>query len=448
MKDVMKKIIIILIAILVIVLMLVFILLGLNKNKEEKENMEDYKQVEESFQINNKFEKINNIDDYIFIKECINKYINYSKGVLYLNDNDDEITKEDTLARLKSIIPSFVIDELNVTDNTLYDKVGIHDKAFRLNNIYISLQTMNTEAYEYNTDICAYLVEGVLIDKEKYTKEDFKIMVILDKINSTFLIIPENYLNVKNIKVEENDSISIFNDEKIKDELYNVFDMKAISDEEKCESYFIDFKYNLMYDNEYLYEILESRYKETKFANLGELKEYINNNYQNVTKLKLEKYYIKEKDGIKQYICQDKNGDLYIFYEEQPLQYSMIMDTYTIDIDEFLEKYNKSNEQTKVGLNIEKILEAINHKDYKYVYNKLDITYRNNNFKDIEQFKTFINTKFYNRSDIEYLSVSKQGDVYIYTIRIKDTQNENNSNETRIMMQLKEGTDFVVSFEM
>jgi len=117
-------------------------------------------------------------------------------------------------------------------------------------------------------------------------------------------------------------------------------------------------------------------------------------------------------------------------------------------LHEFLEKYNKSRDEIKVGLNMEKVLEAINHKDYEYVYNKLDESYRNNTFGNLQQFEQFIKTKFYNRSDLEYLSNSIEGNVHMYTIKIKDMENEENSNQTRIMMKLKEGTDFILTFEM
>mgnify|MGYP000081844256 CR=1 FL=1 len=49
--------------------------------------------------------------------------------------------------------------------------------------------------------------------------------------------------------------------------------------------------------------------------------------------------------------------------------------------DEFIEKYNSANEKTKVGLNIQKVFDAINNEDYEYVYNKLDNTFKQTNLK-------------------------------------------------------------------
>ena len=70
--------------------------------------------------------------------------------------------------------------------------------------------------------------------------------------------------------------------------------------------------------------------------------------------------------------------------EEEVGKYSVVLDTYTIDLPEFIEKYNSANEKTKVGLNIQKVFDAINNEDYEYVYNKLDNTFKQTNFKTVQ----------------------------------------------------------------
>jgi len=447
-KNKMKKIILGLCIIVIIIILLIGIILMLNKKQEKDEHIEEVKELEEDFQKTyNKFEEISNIEEYIYIKDCVNKYINYSNEILYFEDGAN-VEKELVIERLKSILPSFVIEELDIKNNTIYEKVGAKDRIFRADKIYKSLQTLNTEDYEYETDINSYYVEGVMIDKTNYSKEDIKIVIILDKKNGTFLLLPEQYLNAKNIKIEEGQNFEIYKEKEIKNEYYNIFDINIGTIENICKNYFMDFKNNILYDNEYLYGILEDKYKETKFSSFDEFKTYIKTNYSDVGKIRLEKFAQKQNEDNIQYMCQDQNGDMYIFYEKQPLHYKMILDTYEIDTAEFLEKYNKSRDEIKVGLNMEKVLEAINHKDYEYVYNKLDESYRNNTFGNLQQFEQFIKTKFYNRSDLEYLSNSIEGNVHMYTIKIKDMENEENSNQTRIMMKLKEGTDFILTFEM
>lgn len=51
------------------------------------------------------------------------------------------------------------------------------------------------------------------------------------------------------------------------------------------------------------------------------------------------------------------------------MNFTVILDTYTIDLPEFTEKYTKASDEEKVLLNIQKGFTAINDKDYRYVYN-------------------------------------------------------------------------------
>ena len=54
--------------------------------------------------------------------------------------------------------------------------------------------------------------------------------------------------------------------------------------------------------------------------------------------------------------------------ESNITNYEVVLDTYTIDLPEFLEKYNKNSDEIKCGMNIQKLFDAINDEDYSYVY--------------------------------------------------------------------------------
>ena len=128
------------------------------------------------------------------------------------------------------------------------------------------------------------------------------------------------------------------------------------------------------------------------------------------------------------------------------MYYNLILDTYTIDLPQFLEKYNKANSIEKCGYNIQKCIEAINNKDYRYVYNKLDEEFKNNNYQLQEQFENIIKEKLFNSNKVSNASINNEGNTYIYNITVQDIENENNTQNMTIIMQLKEGTDFVMSF--
>ena len=60
-----------------------------------------------------------------------------------------------------------------------------------------------------------------------------------------------------------------------------------------------------------------------------------------------------------------------------------------------------------------------------------------------------MNENFYENNEMEYLEFSEEGDTYIYSARVKNTQEENSEGkEITIIMRLLEGTDFVMSFSM
>jgi hypothetical protein len=125
----------------------------------------------------------------------------------------------------------------------------------------------------------------------------------------------------------------------------------------------------------------------------------------------------------------------------------VILDTYTIDMPEFIEQYIVATGQKKIGMNIEKIISAINDGDYKYVYNKLDNTFKNNKFSSVENFEKYIKNNFFEKNSVEYLDFSQEGDIFIYKTKLFEKgvklPKEKHFN---IVMQLGEGTDYTMSF--
>ena len=257
---------------------------------------------------------------------------------------------------------------------------------------------------------------------------------------------------------------------------YNTISQKYYQEEDIVDLYFQDYLNMALYNIENAYNLLNETYKEKKFGNIENYKTYIENNkkkyekmckasrkkyddfetykeyeeyYRQVSKYALSKYNIKERNGKTEYICIDTAGAYYIFDIDSIMDYKVILDTYTIDLPEFIEKYNSSTDAEKVLLNIQKVVEAINDGDYRYVYNKLDPTFRQNNFPKEADFENYIKQNFYKNNSIGYSNYKTSGDLHIYDISFKDKENESNPPITKtFIMQLKEGTDFVMSFNV
>ena len=127
------------------------------------------------------------------------------------------------------------------------------------------------------------------------------------------------------------------------------------------------------------------------------------------------------------------------------------MDNYTIKVDTYEEEYNKRNEVQKIQANVYIFLQMINTKDYRHAYELLDETFKNNNFDTLDKFKEYVNENFfdYNLNTTSNVDISNEGNTYIYETVIRS--GAGSAAETKnltVIMQLKEGTDFVMSFSL
>ena len=231
---------------------------------------------------------------------------------------------------------------------------------------------------------------------------------------------------------------------------YNSYSIRAVTEENLLREYLEDYKQNALKYPEYAYNSLDEEYRNEKFGNIDYFKEYINNRKDTIEKIELSKYKINDNNGNIQYICLDNDNNYYIFNKKSNMKYTVILDTYTIDLDEFTQKYIGANDGQKVGLNVEKFFKAINDKDYKYAYNKLDETFRNNNFPTLNDFVNYANNNFFEQNKVEHLNAKRDDDeLIIYTIDLKDaTYRELYSKRVTVVMQLKQGTEYVMSFSM
>ena len=248
----------------------------------------------------------------------------------------------------------------------------------------------------------------------------------------------ENSIYVNNVEENNTEVIDKYN--------YNQYIQQNISDEKMAEIYFNDFLSNFLRDPQNAFNLLESEYKQKRFAEYNEFETLIRERYSNQT-IKLARYQKIDYDNYTQYICEDEGGHYYIFNETSPMQYTVMLDIYTIDLSEFVEQYNSSTEDIKVQFNIQKFFEAINNEDYTYAYNKLDETYKNNNFPTQADFEKYIKTNFYSQNKLGYTSYEKNGDLYIYKMVITNGEDSSQTIEKQFVVKLLEGTDFVMSFE-
>lgn len=438
-----KKVLIMLLILLIMIGIIVFALIQLKQaNKSKTEN--DISQVED---IQGKsFEEIKDYKTYFSVKEVINNYITYMKqinGDEYVDTSRLNMTKaeiaeamqEDGLDAIKSILDDDY--KKNVSDNSIiqiqnqYKQNGTYDKE-----VTYSLNIDNVYECQLTNNIIITLAEARLNGKE------LNVLVKFDNKNNTYSMFLDDYVSKYNYnKNMDKKDFNISKNEIIKNSYNNNI---KVDDSEVyvITQYFSDFRMKMLNDTEVAYRELDSDYAQKKFGDYSNFQNYINENKESITYAGINKYQVVENSDNKEYICIDENGKYYIFVESGIGKYTVVLDTYTIDLPEFLTKYNSSNERIKVGMNIQKVFDAINDKDYEFVYNKLDSSFKQNNFKTLSEFKDYAEKNFVGKQ-LKYDECQQQGSIYVFNITITDGTNQTGKN---VIMKLLDGTDFVMSF--
>lgn len=239
---------------------------------------------------------------------------------------------------------------------------------------------------------------------------------------------------------------------------YNFLEIKATTQERIIREYLEHYQEEALNYISDAYESLDEQFKKTKFNSLEEYEQYINNNKAELENAKLSKYKINEYNGFTEYMCQDQYGNYYIFHVTNPGNYTVLLDMYTADLPEFTEKYNKANAQEKVALNINKFIAALNAQDYRYIYSKLADSFKNNYFENEDSLKEYLVNNLYENNEVKFEDFAQEGAIYTYKIKVTKIISKEEeeryygknapSQYMNIVMQLNEGTDFIMSFSI
>lgn len=381
----------------------------------------------------NKMVSVTNRNEYYAIENCINKFYKYYASI-YADKNPQEANIQKTY----NLLDQKYINFKNITlDNMATVLKEQKDAVVTIYNIYSNKQ---------NDEISLYLAEGILREEASGNLSNFKIMVQIDTKNGTFSILLNDYIESNFPDAGLSSKIEFETINSITPNKNNQLVAEEISD----ETYIIDlierYKEETLYNTKLSYEHINEEYKNARYTSFDKFQEYVKNNKKAISNIEIEKYLVSEEDGYTQYVCLDKKGYYYIIRETEIFKYTIILDAYSIDLPEFIEKYNKANTVEKVGYNIQKCLEAINNKDYEYVYNKLDFEFKAVNYPIIENFEKEIKSKLFERNEVKKVKSYNEGSTYAYKMTITDVNNNEKEQDITVIMQLKEGTDFVMSF--
>ena len=433
-----KNIIIIVIILIIATLISIIILNMTQKNKTEIDKVGD---IGDEPEITGEQELVTDTTKIATIEDCVEKYynaINNNSSSYYIRGEDGyekSLTNEEINQNIINILSDEYITQNNINMSNL-------DNYIKKINEDVNVISLKMKVL-VNDPIEKYVVCGKIVNMNYNMIDEFYIYVNLDTQNKTFSIEPIDVKDFEKIEIVNNN-----NSIEIKDN--NTYEEADLGYEEIIKEGMRRFKILAFSDVESSYNYLDKEYKQKRFGDINKYKEYIELNRENLEAAEITKYKVNYYEDSIEYICIDQNGNYYIFNETSLMEFTIKLDSYTIDIPEFIEKYDGGNDQTKVAMNIEKVIQALNNKDYNYIYGKLDETFKRNNFETINKFEEYMKNNFFEKNQIYSGVYSKKGDIYTYELKVKEIDEEIDEiiDEITIDEGIDEETDEITNQEI
>ena len=111
------------------------------------------------------------------------------------------------------------------------------------------------------------------------------------------------------------------------------------------------------------------------------------------------------------------------------MKYTVILDTYTVDVLAYKNEYDKAEAEKKVELCLNRFFEAINNQDYEKAYSYLNKTFKDEEFSTLEEFIQYVKTYWFkfNSYTHKFISTSTNGTYSVYGT-IHDFEDEGSFN--------------------
>lgn len=385
--------------------------------------------------------KLTSTSILLSLQDCVNTYNEYNfKG-------DGEA--------IYNIITADYIESNNINKGNIFEKFAkmSENRSFFAKNVYekeISFDHMYR-----------YYVYGDVYDSG-YKKVESDLYVIdLDKYNLTFSMVPygetndSNYEKIINNLISKNSGntteVDFNNTESIEKNNYNSFEIKNGDNLTLAvlQDYFNYYYFLQNNDQQKAYNLLNDEYKSKRFKNEDD---YYNYAEKNPTK-NVDFAYIKlynQDENNKKYIGIDSKGKYYIAIETSPMNYKIMLDSYTVIAQETADKYNKSSTAEKACMCLELVKEMINNKDFDTMYSHLNNSFKSKYFQSANDLKKYVESNYYENNGFKYYDMETNSDG-TYTINTFVNNNGDLEDTVEVKFKVKLGeniSDFEVSFNI
>ena len=392
-----KKILYVLAVGIIIVSIVLIIVMHSSKNEQEIYQDENTDLTQEEF---NKVGKANSTEELQEAKNYLLRFWN-----LCLTDNIEGIQAlcKNFTKEIPKSIDTFSLDELYITNG---------------GDIYFLKADINNEKYYYIIVVRAGAFEIIEINNSEY---------------DAYI---ENYEGK-------------YNDYEIEANLYN---STAVNDNVEAMFYLNIFQNDLRTNLNKAYKELKEQYAAKRFGDYNAFKQYAQNNKERLLGAKVSNCTITTDEVLnKKFVFNDQYSIIYIIESNSENKFTIQLDDYTLENEEFNSYYEKASNMDKAKSNCDKFFKMINTQDYASAYNILDENFKATNFKTLQDFEKYIKAKLYTYNKINFKEYNSSiSGIHQFKIGVTDYTKTNSENEKEfnIIMKLLDGTDFVMSFDV
>ncbi len=348
--------------------------------------------------------------------------------------------------KLRMIDDNSILYSISSNISAYFEYIRTHNsqavKQLGGNNLYtVNGNSKFNVKLAYSTEnnyMAKYYVYGVLTVANgdfTATQQEIYMIVYLTSEN-------EGYTLQTISKEEFEDMKALEEDEKIDIEQgqYNVYKYEFINSIQLMQIYLDDFIFQMFNNTAKSYEMLNQEYREKRFGSLDAYVEYINEKQEQLRNIELFQYKVDDGDDNTVYRGTDKNGNFYYVKVTSPMEYEVILDSYTMD------DYSNYNTNSKKEKSIEKFILMINNADYTNAYNLLDETFKENNFPTRDDFINYVKSNWFKRNLVREINILEDGSCN--AIIQESISMSSNTIEKHFIVTLGDKMDFTIKFDV
>lgn len=260
---------------------------------------------------------------------------------------------------------------------------------------------------------------------------DYRYTNNISALNTTY----ENVWVTQNYIYEEQEKLNEFIEEDIEQEQPQYDDLDLM------EFYLKDFSDKALTDVEQAYNLLNEEYRDARFGSIDKFKEYIESKQLQIANIELRQFTTEDKGFDRIFKGTDENGNYYYIRELGYMDYTIILDNYTMQAD-----YSNLDDEEKIRKHVQKFILMVNSADYTNAYSLLEPTFKETNFPTEQDFITYLKNNWFERNIIASRVVREDG-ICVVTMR-EDIATTSNKIEKQFKVNMLEGIEFTIEFDV